>query len=346
MSMSEKIKRLNPLKSMFCVITLTIVAGFIAIVKYRIDINVVVDVIQMIVLPISLGFTALVIYQNREVQEISVELEKIKMTNDFINGFRKIMKTFNIHSVIKDEYYNDNADVKNLIESIKKSETLGFQEDSLDHLLTDRLTFEKLNKYISVTKEKDNKNIDKYIEICKKVNYIDSYANPENFHIMTNRYLEIVKAIDDKYNKRKNEIKKAEPSKVKIKTENSNNQRKREIKQANRIYALAVRQEDNNLLNDMECLLFNVNFDLLNYDQLYHLIIVPFKGYMNSFYLDIYFSHVNGLKRNELLYSNIINFYKILNEIELSYKENMNKSRNHANLLLDNQKNSHIKPIN
>ncbi len=114
---------------------------------------------------------------------------------------------------------------------------------------------------------------------------------------------------------------KPEPLKKEIK--NLKDWKKKSINKEKLIFARAVRQMDSEILNEMECLLFNVNYDLIDYDQIYYLIQEPFLFYIDTFCLDILFSVINGKDRGSIIFSNIQKFYsKIIEKHDNNKKLN------------------------
>lgn len=333
-----------PLKVISLILGLLIIVGIALLIFTDIDMKDIVGFIQIIILPLSLGATALSINKSNETHETSIELEKVRLTNEFVMGFREIMDSFSTHSYIKKNYYDQNKKVKEMMKKIDGCSKLEFSYEFIESLLPKTMTYDELNDYITVTKKVENKNLETFVEVCERIYFLDSYSKPNYFHETTKRYLEKKDSLLAEFETEKAMLK-DKGSNIRDSLEQLKIKYKSDVRTLKLLYAKSIREADSELMNDMECLLFNVNYDLLNYDQLLHLIIDPFKSYINSFFLDLSFSIINGRKNDRLIFSNIVNFYEIMIDLEADYKEKLEKNRQEKKLISEETNKGYKKSI-
>lgn len=311
---------------------------FIAILTYsyllKLDLNDTLSLIQIVVLPTSLIISAFILSINTEARELSIELEKIEITNHFIEEFRKIIHNFSFRSKIKREYYKNFPSVQEFINKIKKFERLEFNEDFIRKHLPVDISQSELKKIVVVTDEKTGyDHLNDYINTCLKISANDDFKVRKQFNERIDNYKKLIEEIEQKYEKQFHDLETQLVKDLPAERKRVQDLKYKEVQDLKIKLAHSIRMEDSDLLNDMECLLFNVNFNLLDYNNLYHLIIDFFKGYIDVFYLDLTYSIVAGNEKNRKYYSNIIAFYNKMMDVEKHYiSNNANKEKKNKKL--------------
>lgn len=88
-------------------------------------------------------------------------------------------------------------------------------------------------------------------------------------------------------------------------------------KELNAIYVRGIRETEQNVVNHLECLALNTQFDLLDYDKITNLIYAPFHHQIISTYIRLMNKIIENKEKGMIIYSNIVTLYdKIIQKKE------------------------------
>ena len=250
----------------------------------------VMEKVQIIGIPITVATGILGFIMSDKNRKRQLELEKVKMTNQFVRDFMDIMKNITSLSERKYTYYNSVEELAVVYKNIVDSPRHYFDMDYYNQITGGiEISYEEMNKLIRVTEKfdfsKDNEKLDHFVETCSRNLYNSIYLTDSLFYDVVEKHEKRVGEIEAEYTLDYKNIEKRnlKPEPLKKEIKNLKDWKKKSINKEKLIFARAVRQMDSEILNEMECLLFNVNYDLIDYDQIYYLIQEPFLFYIDTF---------------------------------------------------------------
>ena len=276
---------------------------FSSIFKATLDSPTLYQYIQILLIPIT-GFAALIAALSNGMNRVRQEhLKKIEMTKDFVTEFEAIYSELMLLMRFRAEYYKKNKETNELFKTIQKMDMLEFDEK----------VFLKLLKQCDV----ELTTLDKLEEIDIKVEkgYIDNSEIAE-WDSQDEAYGVVQKIIVDFNNKRNC-----------YETDTSLNEEiKKEKLEKNALNTIKLlRDREQSVLNKLEGLCINVRFNMLSYEQIYHLLIHPYTAFIQAYYIPLMIKIMKEDKNNYVLYSNIRTLYDELIRNRMWYIKEINK---------------------
>ena len=318
-----KVKEIKPYRAMVFVIVLCI-AVLSVIVCLNTNIKTINKITFMGVI-ISLLGIVFTNYLSTKNKETDIIIQRAEFTNEFVKEFRKLMPSLdwcvNLVATIEhnlettssesdEDTTKNNENFKKLYKELSEIEYYTFSIVEYEELLINHnLDIDTVDKIFSDFFDGDNsktvigfsltphKNMG-HIREC----YFDScYCKHDEEVAILHRFMESTN----------------DPVEKKDILE--------QIEIRDRLFVTAIKQCEEDVYNDLECVALNTQFGVLDYNKLTPLIYAPLDYFVTSCYLRLMNSVAKADEDGNALFSNIRDLYKRIVEIKKNEKQKRNK---------------------
>jgi|GEM_PF-3781134 len=323
--------------------------GTVATVNVKDILQIIVFGIQIVVIPLTGISIISTMRKNRAALDMQKKdrsqkttIEKAEYTNRFVENFKALLSEITAIGYVK-TFYMQEVKLDVVDKEISKIERLEFTEEFYEIILKNAgKTRSKIQSILDI----DGKLENGYVDITANIYNITGMSGRTEFHRCVEKYrnarkyeesrssikIDLTKD-DDKQQILDNVISKISESISEF--ESNVNENDKKIGSAlDDILIQNIETIEANLLNEMECLCMNASFGLIEYEQIYHLVVAPFESFVKMMYIDIIESVLRGKKENYNYYTNLITVYGKLMDIKKNHmnsitevEEKFNKER-------------------
>lgn len=240
--------------------------------------------------------------QRIKEQEFEVKMEKVRISTQFIEGFQELLPTIHHLRYIRNAEIQYNSNMKKVFDEYINAPgtTLSFDYKDMKFFL-DKNNIDESELFSFVGSEKPNE-----IREEKKYDFINIVRQSSIIHDFEYKNSSWVSSLDrivGLIHQTETSLEKKEITKEEYKAHMDAH------------YQMVLKSylgSISTILNELECLTMAVKWDLLAYEQIYHLIVQVYEATVKYLYFDIIVARKSDPERGTVTFQNIEIMYKSL----------------------------------